>query len=240
MFNNNVLALNDNAAATLPSVNNNTKRVIHYRVELPPFFHGDGKDKESFSLWKARLELAVKACADGQQQEIATILPTRLSGDALAYWLSLPPAVQQDYEQCAAKLNDVFGRKQFLLNFQTFVNARQCLPREPLEVYAAEITRLVLEAFPNYGAPAIAMERFRQFIAGMDPVLQAKCHEHGATTLEEALDIACKWERAQEAMWLLPPPAVTPSCTSGTSPSASQGEPLSAMVSTKHTVAQSH
>ena len=57
-------------------------------MEFPPCFHGDGKDKESFSLWKVRLELAVKACADGQL-DIATILPTRLSGDALAYWLSL-------------------------------------------------------------------------------------------------------------------------------------------------------
>lgn len=151
-------------------------------MELPAPFHGDGKDKESFSLWKARLELAVKACAEGQQQDIATILPTRPSGDALAYWLSLPPAVQQNYEQCAAKLNDVFGRREFLLHFQTFVNAQQRLPKEPLEVYAAEVTRLVLQAFPSYGAPAIAMEHFRRFIAGLDPVLQAKCHEHGAHT----------------------------------------------------------
>lgn len=66
-----------------------TKTVVHYRVELPPYFHGDGKDKESFSLWKTRLELAVKACADGQQLDLATILPTRLSGDALAYWVSV-------------------------------------------------------------------------------------------------------------------------------------------------------
>lgn len=236
--NNNAVAANDNATPITPS-NNNTKRVIHYRVELPPSFHGNGKDKESFSLWKARLELAVKACADGQQQDIATILPTRLSGDALAYWLSLSPEVQQNYEQCTAKLNDVFGRKEFLLHFQTFVNARQRLPREPLEVYAAEVTRLVLEAFPNYGAPAIAMERFRRFIAGMDPILQAKCHEHGATTLEEALTIACKWERAQEALRLLPPPALMPAYTQVTTPSAPQGEPLSAMVSTKHSASQS-
>lgn len=105
----------------------------------------------------------------------------------------------------SAKLNDVFGRKEFLLHFQTFVNARQRLPKEPLELYAAEITRLVLEAFPNYVRPAIAMEHFRRFVAGLDPVIQAKCHEHGAATLEEALDTACKWERAQDALKLLPP-----------------------------------
>lgn len=215
-----------------------TKTVLHYRVELPPYFHGDGKDKESFSLWKTRLELTVKACAEGQQLDIATILPTRLSRDALAYWLSLPPDVQQDYEKCAAKLNEVFGRKQFLLHFQTFVNARQRLPKEPLEVYAAEITRLVIEAFPEYGKPAIAMERFRRFVAGLDPILQSKCHEHGAATLEDALAVACKWERAQEALKLLPPPVIAPALTPSAIP-APQEELFAAMVSTRHKKSQS-
>lgn len=139
----------------------NIRRIIHYKVELPPCFHGDGKDKDSFSLWKARLELTVKACCDNPQQDLATILPTRLSGDALAYWLSLKEAQKKDYDTSIMKLNEVFGRKPFLLHFQTFVNVRQQLIKEPLEVYAAEVTRLVLEAFPNYGAPAIAMEWFR-------------------------------------------------------------------------------
>lgn len=85
-----------------------------------------------------------------------------------------------------------------MLHFQTFVNARQHFPKEPLEVYAAEITRLVLEAFPNYGTPAIAMERFRRFVAGLDPILMKKCHEHGAATLEDALEVACIRECAQK------------------------------------------
>lgn len=226
--------LHEDDGACSATQRDTTKTVVHYRVDLPPYFHGDGKDKENFSLWKTRLELAVKACADGQQLDIATILPTRLSGDALAYWLSLSPEIQQDYDECATKLNEVFGRKEFLLHFQTFVNARQRLPKEPLEVYAAEITRLVLEAFPNYGKPAITMERFRRFVAGLDPILQAKCHEHGAATLEDALAVACKWERAQEALKLLPPPASPYVTSQYASPPAPQGEPLSAMVSTKH------
>lgn len=220
----------ENAASS-----NHTTKVLHFKVDLPPCFHGDGKDKDSFSLWKARLELAVKACADAQTQDLAAILPTRLSGDALAYWLSLSPTIQQNYEQCVAALNDVFGRKQFLLHFQTFVNARPRMPKEPLEVFAAEITRLVLEAFPNYGEPAIAMERFRRFIAGLDPVLQAKCHEHGATKLEEALAIACKWERAQEVLRLAPISHLShkTSLTLNSSATSPSGESLSAMVSTK-------
>ncbi len=198
---------------------NRTTRLLHFKVDLPPCFHGDGRDKDSFSLWKARLELAVKACANAQMQDLAAILPTRLSGDALAYWLSLSPDIQQNYELCVAALNDVFGRKQFLLHFQTF-----------------EITRLVLEAFPNYGQSAIAMERFRRFVAGLDPVIQAKCHEHGATSLEEALAIACKWERAQEVLRLAPLPPL--SQKTGLSPNSSTtlpSESLAAMVSTQTT-----
>ncbi len=59
---------------------NHTTRLLHFKVDLPPCFHGDGRDKYSFSLWKARLELAVKACADAKTQDLAAILPTRLSG----------------------------------------------------------------------------------------------------------------------------------------------------------------
>lgn len=192
---NNFCANGDAAAGTAASgtaaPQDTSKTVVHYRVDLPPCFHGDGKDQESFSLWKTRLELTVKACADGQQLDITTILPTRISGDALVYWLSFSPEVQRNYDQCVTKLNDVFGRKEFLLHFQTFVKARQRLPKKPLEVFAAEITRLVLEAFPDYGEAAIAMERFRRFGAGLDPTLQSKCHEHGASTLEKALAVAC-------------------------------------------------
>lgn len=205
--------------------------VIHYKVELPPCFHGDGKDKDSFSLWKARLELAVRACPASRQSDLATILPTRLSGDALAFWLSLPSATQADYDTCISRLTDVFGGKQFLQHFQTFVNARQRLPKEPLEVFAAEITRLVFEAFPGYGQPAIAMERFRRFVAGLDPVLQVKCHEHGATTLEEALAVACKCERAQEALRLAQPQCVGVLPPASCSSSSQQAAHITAMVS---------
>lgn len=101
-------------------------------------------------------------------------------------------------------------------------------------LFAAEITRLVLEAFPygDYGEAAIAMERFRRFVAGLDPTLQSKCHEHGASTLEEALAVACKCECAQEALKPLPPPSPV-STTLHASLSPPRDGPLSAMVSTK-------
>ena len=52
------------------------------------------------------------------------------------------------------------------------------------------------EAFPDYGRAANG-ETFRRFLAGLDPALQAKCHEQGATDVEEALTVAgrCEWAR---------------------------------------------
>ena len=37
---------------------------------------------------------------------------------------------------------------------------------------------------------------FRRFVAGIDKALQIKIHEMGATTFDEALDIAVRVERA--------------------------------------------
>ncbi len=75
-----------------------------------------------------------------------------------------------------------------------------------------------------------------RFVAGFDPVIQAKCNEHGATSLEEALAIACKWERAQEVLRLAPlPPLSQKTGMSPNSSTALPSESLSAMVSTKTT-----
>jgi len=63
--------------------------------------------------------------------------------------------------------------------------------------------RLVLEAFPDYyGQNATREEKFRRFLAGLDPGLRAKCHEQGATDREEALAIAEQCENAREAVKL--------------------------------------
>lgn len=75
-------------------------------------------------------------------------------------------------------------------------------PHENLEVYSADITRLVLEAFPHYDCTAQEGEKFRRFVAGFDPALQAKIHEQGATDIDEALIVACRCERACAAMQL--------------------------------------
>lgn len=92
-----------------------SKVVVHYQVDLPPCFHSNGKNYGmDLSMEKNRLKLTVKAWTDGQQLDIATILPTHHSGDALACWLSLPQEVQNDYEKRMAKLNDVFGKKSFI------------------------------------------------------------------------------------------------------------------------------
>lgn len=79
------------------------------------------------------------------------------------------------------------------------MNARTRLPGEALPVFAAEICRLVEEAFPTYEKKAKEGEKFRRFVAGIEPYLQLRCHEQGVRTLESALQFAVQIETAHQA-----------------------------------------
>lgn len=106
--------------------------------------------------------------AGGYATSLINLLPTRLDGAAFLLWDSLPPGVQCDYEAVKERLKEAFGQKQFLMYFQTYVCARSRQSNESLEVYAADISRLVVEAFPDYNQAAKNCERFRRFLAGLD------------------------------------------------------------------------
>lgn len=43
-----------------------------------------------------------------------------------------------------------FGQKDVIASFQTFPYSRYRLPNEAMEVYAADVCRLVQEAFPDF------------------------------------------------------------------------------------------
>ncbi|KAL7863381.1 hypothetical protein SRHO_G00123650 [Serrasalmus rhombeus] len=169
---------------------------LPFRIELPAPFTGEGL--EPFSSWIQRFEVALEVST--AQLEKAKLLAARLSGPAFAYWQSLPPRVKTDYDQAKSCLSAVFGRTSFLATFQTHLNARPRRNQEPLEVYAADLTNLVAEAFPKYGPDAQSCEIFRRFVTGLDPSLQLKIDEHGAVTLEAALKVAVQCEQAQLAL----------------------------------------
>ncbi len=179
---------------------------LPFKIDLPHPFSGDGA--EPFSAWIQRFEVALNVSAVSLDK--AKLLPVKLTGPAFAYWQSLPSEVKADYELTKASLTTVFGRTTFLATFQTFLNARPRKPQEPLEVYAAELTNLVTEAFPQYDAAARNCEIFRRFVTGLDPSLQLKIHEHGAVTLDNALKVATQCERAQLAISVANPSAVMP------------------------------
>lgn len=172
-------------------------------IELPAAFKGDGT--ESFSSWARRFEVAVRAITPqgtDLMNMLSSVLPTRLSDAAFLYWDSLPTPVKTNYNTVTERLKHVFGLQQSLPYFQTHVNARPRKIGESLEVFSADITRLVLQAFPDYDIIAQEGEKFRRFVAGLDPALQAKIHEQGATDMDQALIVACRCERARAAMQL--------------------------------------
>ncbi|KAM3623996.1 uncharacterized protein V6R79_017818 [Siganus canaliculatus] len=170
-------------------------------VDLPAPFAGDGS--QSFLGWVRQLEVAVRATtgeagdADG---ELVRILPTRLCKSAFLLWDSLSDAVKNDYAAVKEKMGSAFGQRQLMDRFRANSSARSRAPRESLEVYAADLSRLVAEAFPDYDVVATREEKFRRFLAGLDPALRAKCLEQGATDMEEALIVAERCENAREAL----------------------------------------
>lgn len=188
------------------------------KIELPPLFSGE--DRESFSCWSRQYEVAVRALVAGNgsdyDYELARLLPTRLSKAAFLLWDSLPAAVfffsfrlfpsgvatavQADYSAVKEKLQEAFRQRPFLDSFRANHAARRRASGESLEVYAADIGKLVQEAFPNYGEVAQKEEKFRRFLAGLDPCLRAKCQEQGATDLEEALIIAGRCDMTRETL----------------------------------------
>ncbi len=123
----------------------------HVRIELPPPFSGD--EKQSFLCWAQQFEVAVRALTegDGAGSYNYELDSTDAAEQRFLLWDSLPHTVQADYTAAKERLKEAFGQLQFMDRFRASLSARPRAPRESLEVYAAEISRLVDEAFPEYG-----------------------------------------------------------------------------------------
>ena len=69
---------------------------------------------------------------------------------ASSYWDSLSGARRNRYDEICVQM-----QKEALRTFHTYLNTRPRLSNEPLEVSAAELRRLVRQAFLDYGQNAI-------------------------------------------------------------------------------------
>lgn len=112
-------------------------------------------------------------------------------------WDSLPDAVKVNCNAVKEKLKEAFGRKLFQSDSQPAHLPHPEQHGRVLESYAAEISWLVVEAFPKYGDRALRKEKFRCFMAGLDPVLRTNCYKQGATDMEKAVIIAGWSENAR-------------------------------------------
>ena len=166
-----------------------------FRLDLPEVFTGE--DGRNFGQWVRRLEVAVEVLPQ-TERKLHLILPSRLAGAAFTVWESIPSTEQQEYSVVRKKLSAVFGNTNYLTTFKSCIDARKRQQNEVLEVFAAAITTLVEEAFPNYDTAGKDGEKFRRFLAGIDKPLQIRIHEMGATSFNEALDVAVRVERANK------------------------------------------
>lgn len=73
------------------------------------------------------------------------------------------------------------------------------MPGEAIQVFAAEISHLVEEAFPTYEVNAKNGDKCRCFVAGIEPYLQLRIHEQGVDSLDAALTLALQIEQAHQA-----------------------------------------
>lgn len=183
-------------------------------VPLPPSFRND--DSESFQLWARRYEVIQEAryrdTGVNLDAVMASELPTRLPPELFIVWDNLPSATRRSFASTKKHLQEAFGKTDVIASFQAFANSRSRKPGEAMEVYAADVCRLVKEAFPDFEPNAAEYMKLTRFLAGLDQELQIKCHERGVKTFKEAFDIASQAERARKAAKLLPPTAPQNSC----------------------------
>lgn len=176
-------------------------------IPLPPPFRNDGS--ESFQLWARRYEVIQEARYKDSGVDLDAVLaaelPTRLPPELFIVWDNFPSEIQHSFAAAKKQLQDAFGQKDVIASFQTFPNSRHKLPNEPMEVYAADICRLVKEAFPDFEQNASEYMRLSRFLAGLDQDLQIKCHERGVKTFKDAFQVATQAERARQAARLVQP-----------------------------------
>ena len=165
-----------------------------FRIELPEIF--TGKDGRDFAQWAKRLKVAAEV-DPSTESRLHVLLPSRLAGSAFTVWENLPSSTKASFAESERALSGVFGRKNDIAAFQSCITARTRQDDEPLEVYAAAITSLVQEAFPEYGEKAQEGEMVRRFVAGLSNFLQIRIDELGVSTFKEALDFALQIERTR-------------------------------------------
>lgn len=180
-------------------------------IPLPPPFRNDGT--ESFQLWARRYEVIQEARYKDSGVDLDAVLaaelPTRLPPELFIVWDNFPSEIQHSFKAVKKELQEAFGQKDVIASFQTFPNSRHKLPNEPMEVYAADICRLVKEAFPDFEQNASEYMKLSRFLAGLDQELQIKCHERGVKTFKDAFQVATQAERARTAAKLVQPVSST-------------------------------
>lgn len=165
---------------------------------LPQFY--SGKQGDDFDTWCRKIELAVQNYAHGAP-ELHHALASRLDGPVFEFWDQLPEDIKNNFQQSKLAISEVFGKNAQRRKVREFTFTRTKTDKESFEMYAASIFKTVNSAFVgvhNYGEVFKQREVLRLFIKGLPAPLQMKCMEQGPQTLQEAMNIVKRIERAKE------------------------------------------
>ena len=138
-----------------------------------PFASGD------VSEWLQKFDICSRA--NKWTDEIKALkLPTLLEGEALAVWLEIPEAEQEDYKTIHEKLCDKLTPMSFV-SLDEF-HQRKLRPGEPLSVFVHDSKKLLEHAMPELKDSATRKQLLlHQFLAGLPQEVSRQLRAAGET-----------------------------------------------------------
>ena len=169
-----------------------------FSLTLPEVF--SGQPGEDIGEYLERLENSVRPLAPDEEAlytQLAALLPQRLTGAAYKVYKSFDQEMKEDFPAARERLCAIFHNQDFLRAFRDSLTARPRLAGENIDVYVADLTNLVTQAFPTYNDNQRTAEVLRRFLAGIDPLLRGRCKESNVDNLPDAIALCKNVERAQ-------------------------------------------
>ncbi|KAF0304251.1 hypothetical protein FJT64_023889 [Amphibalanus amphitrite] len=173
---------------------------------LTNFENFTGENKQAWGQWYRRFR--AKTVAFSEEKRLQSLL-SLLQGSALDYFASLSDDIQGNLQQTVAALEARFGTaKNAMQAHAELANIRQ-QPGEATRDFADRVRQVGREAYPGAGAGDLSVEAniVSRFISGLrEEQLRVRVLTKDPASLIEAVEIADKFQKQQDALRAMRPP----------------------------------